>query len=91
MHITENCGILDKLLPGDLILADIRFTVQESVDLYCAKVTIPPFTCKKQLSKCEVDTSPTFLCSDSCCKGNWSSYAQLHNATINTSHHYDDV
>ena len=26
-HLTENCGILDNLLPGDVVLADRRFTV----------------------------------------------------------------
>ena len=29
--LTENCGILKNLLPGDLILADRGFTVHESV------------------------------------------------------------
>ena len=58
VHITENCGILDKLLPGDMILADRGFTVEESAGMYCAEVKIPPFTRgKKQLSKCEVDTA----------------------------------
>ena len=30
-HITENCGILKKLLPGDQVMADRGFTVQESL------------------------------------------------------------
>ena len=56
-HITENCGILRHLLPGDQILADRGFNVEETVGLYCAEVKIPPFTKgKKQLSKFEVDT-----------------------------------
>ena len=29
--LTENCGILNKLLPGDMVLADRSFTVHESV------------------------------------------------------------
>ena len=29
-HLTESCGILDKLLPGDLVLADRGFNVQDS-------------------------------------------------------------
>ena len=58
VHLTENCGLLQNLLPGDLVLADRGFTVQESVGMYCAEVKIPPFTRgKKQLSKFESDTS----------------------------------
>ena len=30
-HITENCGILSNLLPGDEVLADHGFTVSETV------------------------------------------------------------
>ena len=57
-YITEQCGILDELLPGDLILADRGFTIDDSVGLYCAKVVTPPFTKgRKQLSRCEVDKS----------------------------------
>ena len=55
-YITENCGVLDNLLPGDQILADRGFTIEESVGLYCAEVKIPPFTkAKKQLTRSEVD------------------------------------
>ena len=58
VHLTENCGLIEKLIPGDVILADRGFTIQESVGMYCAEVKIPAFTRgKKQLSRCEVDTS----------------------------------
>ena len=54
--MTENCGLLKKLLPGDVILADRGFTIQESAAMFCAEVKIPPFTRgKPQLSKLEVD------------------------------------
>ena len=57
-HLTENCGILKLLLPGDQVLADRGFNVQDSVGLYCAEITIPPFTKgKKQLSKLEIDSA----------------------------------
>ena len=57
-HLTENCGILNNLLPGDQILADRVFDVQDSVGLFCTKINIPPFTKgKKQLSRMEVDTA----------------------------------
>ena len=57
-YLTENCGILNHLQPGDQILADRGFTVQDSVGLYCAEVKLPPFTKgKKQLSRLESDTA----------------------------------
>ena len=56
--LTENCGILNKLMPGDQILADRGFNMEESVSLYCAELKIPPFTRgKKQLSRYEVDST----------------------------------
>ena len=58
VHLTENCGLLNNLLPGDLILADRGFTIEESAGMYCARVKMPPFTKgKKQLSQMEVETS----------------------------------
>ena len=58
VHLTENCGILDKLAPCDLILADRGFNIHESAGLFCAQVKTPPFTKgKNQLSKTEVDNS----------------------------------
>ena len=57
-YLTENCGLLSYLQPGDVILADRGFTVQDSVGLYCAEVKVPPFTRgKKQLSRSDVDTA----------------------------------
>ena len=55
-HLTENYGLLSNLQPGDQVLADQGFTVQESVGLYCAEIKVPPFTKgKKQLPQLEVD------------------------------------
>ena len=57
-YITEHCGILDKLLPGDQIMADRGFTVGDSVGLHCAELVIPPFTRgKKQLSRVVLESS----------------------------------
>lgn len=57
-YLTENCGILDKLQPGDQVLADRGFNVEESFGMYCAKIVTPPYTKgKKQLSRLEVETA----------------------------------
>ncbi|XP_072771242.1 uncharacterized protein [Nerophis lumbriciformis] len=37
-HMTKYSGILDKLLPGDLALADRGFDIQDNVGLMCAEV-----------------------------------------------------
>ncbi len=54
-HITENCGFLDKILPGDLILADRGFDIKDVVGLQGAEAKIPAFTKgKSQLSPLEL-------------------------------------
>ena len=42
--ITENSGILDNILPGDVILADRGFDLQDIVSTYCARISVPAFT-----------------------------------------------
>ena len=55
-YLTEHCGILRKLLPGDVILADRGFDISESVGAMQAKLHIPAFTRgKSQLSALEVE------------------------------------
>ena len=50
-HLTENCGLLNKLLPGDIVLADMGFDIADSVGFYQATLKIPAFTRgKRQLS-----------------------------------------
>ena len=54
-NLTENCGLLNKLLLGDTVLVDRGFDIKDSVGLYCATVTLLAFTRgKKQLSGIEV-------------------------------------
>lgn len=43
-HITEKCGLLNKLLPGDVVLSDRGFDVRDAVGMMCAEVQIPSFT-----------------------------------------------
>ena len=55
---TLHCGLLENLIPGDLLLADRGFNIQEAVGVYCAEVKVPPFTKgKPQFSRMEVDTA----------------------------------
>ena len=59
VHLIENSGLLQKLMPVDIILADRGFTIQDSAGkpqdsagMYCVEVRILPFTKgKKQLSR----------------------------------------
>ena len=48
-HITENCGVLEKLLPGDEILAERGSDIKDNVELYCATIKIPDFTNVKHI------------------------------------------
>ena len=54
--LTEKCGILDNLLPGDMVLADRGFTVHESILFHHADLNIPAFTKgKDQLDPIDVE------------------------------------
>ena len=43
-YLTENCGILDKLVPGDIVMADRGFAIHESVAFKRPELVIPAFT-----------------------------------------------
>lgn len=54
--ITEDCGILDLLEYGDIVLADRGFLIEESVGLCHATLAMPAFTRgKRQLSSRDVE------------------------------------
>ena len=56
--ITQECGFLEKILPGDVVLADRGFNVQDELAIRQAKLELPSFTRgKKQLSQQEVEMS----------------------------------
>ena len=58
VHITENCGILENLIHGDLILADRGFNIHYSAGLHCAEVKLPAYTRgKKQLSRYDIEVT----------------------------------
>ena len=57
-YITEHCGFLDLLLPGDVVLADRGFNIEDSVALRGATLDIPAFTRGKvQLTPEEVEST----------------------------------
>ena len=59
-YITEHCGILDHLIPGDVVLADRGFDISDSVGVMQAQLHIPAFTKgKSQLSALEVHQTCT--------------------------------
>ena len=50
-HLTENCSLLQNLLPSDPVLADRGFDIKESVAFYYATITLPvSMKGKQQLS-----------------------------------------
>ena len=50
-YLTQKCGFLEKLQPGDLVLADRGFNIEEDLNFYGARLAIPAFTRgKRQLS-----------------------------------------
>ena len=54
--LTENCRFLDKLVQGDVVMADRGFTVAESVGMRQARLVIPAFTKgKSQLDPVDVE------------------------------------
>ena len=54
-QLTKASGLLDMVQPGDLILADRGFLVDEEVALRGATLIIPPFMRGRKLQKYEVD------------------------------------
>jgi len=57
-HIVEDCGILNYLLPGDIVMADRGFKVEESVGFSGARLVIPAFTKgRSQLSYNDAETT----------------------------------
>ena len=57
-HLTSSCGFFNKLMHGDLVLADRGFDISEELALHGATLAIPPFTKGKlQLSQREVEES----------------------------------
>ena len=43
-HIAYNCGLFDKLLPDDIVMADRGFLIAEDLAFFHAKLLMPAFT-----------------------------------------------
>lgn len=57
-YITETCGFLDKIDPGDLVLADRGFHIQAALGCRMAQLQIAAFTCgKSQLAPVDLETT----------------------------------
>ena len=57
-HIVEKSGLLNNLLPGDILMADRGFKISDDVAFYQARLVIPDFTKgKKQLHPLEVENT----------------------------------
>ena len=56
--LNEICDFLDNLPPGDIVMAERGFDIEESVAWYCGKVKIPSFTKgKRKLSSLDIEQS----------------------------------
>jgi len=54
--ITENCGFLCNIIPGDVILANLGFLIEETIGACGASLYIPTFTKGKyQLPASEIE------------------------------------
>ena len=57
-YIVNDCGFLDNIKPGDVVMADRGFTIQDEIGFYQAKLVIPAFTKgKKQLHPMDVEST----------------------------------
>ena len=53
--LTENCGLLNKLKHGDLVMVDRGFMIHESVSFHQAELSIPATKGKDQLDPIDLE------------------------------------
>ena len=93
VYLTENCGLLQKLLSqkllsGDLVLACRGYNIEEATRFYCVEVQVPPSakgkTIESSRSRC---SSMVILSMHSCWKSNQGFICQkVHKFTFNLAY-----
>ena len=64
--------MLKNVRPGDLVMADRGFTIEENLSLYQAKLAIPAFSKgKSQSDPVSVEDNRNSQCTYTCRKGDW--------------------
>ncbi len=58
----KKSGILDLLEPGDVVMADKGFTIEDMLSSVGARLLIPPFKCAKQFSKQDCEKIEAIAC-----------------------------
>ncbi len=61
-EFTKKYGILDLLEPGDVVMADKGFTIEDMLSSVGARLIIPPFKCAKQFSKQDCEKIEAIAC-----------------------------
>ena len=84
-HVTENCGFLDNLLPGDIVLADRGFDIDEMVGMMCAEVKIPSFTRGRSQMCARDSTQRAGSPPRSCGESYWEFVCQVHSFNRNST------
>ena len=57
-HLTRSSGFFTKLIPGDVVMADRGFRVEEYFAMQQCRLMVPDFTRgKKQLTAAEIESS----------------------------------
>ena len=78
-YLTENCGILEKLLPGDMVMADRGLTIHDSVMYKQAKG-------KSQLDPIDVERTRGIACVRIHVESYWPVTEEIYHFTRNTPH-----
>ena len=56
-ELTERCGLLDLLEPGDSVMADRGFTIADMLDVRGVNLNIPPMKTRDQFTQNELTTT----------------------------------